>query len=903
MRLALLLVLTVSCGGTTPHTTEPVDRAVAQDPPADRGPDGSEPAAGRLPADVVPTHYALDLTIDPDADAYEGTCHIRARLENPRRVVWMHARDLEVLEATVAHGGDVHPAQLTAQEDDDGFARLELPTALEGEVELRFRYRAAFGRALGGIYKVEHQDHAYAFTQMEPLSARTAFPSFDEPRYKTPYDVTLRTKPEDVAIANAALEETTREDGLDVHRFATTAPIPSYLFALAVGPLDVVEGEAIPANEVRDEPLPFRGVAPHGRGEELAYTMEHTGAILAALEDYFGSPYPFDKLDVVAVPDFEAGAMENVGLVTFRDSILLVNEAETPARRMRFWAYIMAHELAHMWFGNLVTMDWWDDLWLNEAFASWMEHKAVAAWRPRYEPDVSLTDWVTSVMSEDALASARAIAQPIVSSHDIHNAFDGITYGKGAGVLAMFEQWMGEEVFQRAVRAYLEAHRSGNATRADLQSAMAEAAGRDIAGPFDSFLTQPGVPVVAAELRCEDDAAEVHLQQSRYVPIGSSAEGERTWSIPICVRYGRGRGRRAEVAEACGLLSEAEGSVTLEGSCPDWVHPNANAAGYYRWSLEGDALASLRRNLGALTTAERLSVADSLAAGFASGQIEGGDALEALLALAGDEHHSVATAPLELFDFVLANVTDEAHAASLRRRLSRAYAADYRRLGWAGRDGEEETARLRRGALVAFLANVVRDPRVRREGARRGVAYVGEDALDPEAVPSDLAEAAVAVAVQEGDEAFFDRVLARLGTTADGVVRRALLRGLGSTRDPELARRALDLSLTDDVRTNEVIQPILMQVRDPEMRAGAWAWVQENFDAIVARLPPAYAGYLPQLMSGACDTETADAVQAYFAERVQELPGGPRNLAAATEAIRLCAARADAQRESVHEWL
>ena len=913
--LVLLWLWVIGCGGsaTVQQGAREVDPV---GPPATAAAEGAQPLGGRLPRDVRPLRYALDLAVDPRQSHFEGSATIDVDLAEPRSVIWLHASGLEVSEASfepLLPSGDFGPAvagSMTVADEEDGFASLALEEPVRGRGRLRFAYRAPFGAALGGIYKVEHAGESYAFTQMEPLSARTAFPSFDEPGFKTPFELTLRVAHEHLAAANSpvASRSAGEASGVDVVRFEPTPPIPTYLFALAVGPLEVVEGEPIAANGVRATPLPFRGLAPKGRGAELAYTMANTPAILAQLEAYFGIPYPYAKLDLVAVPDFEAGAMENVGLVTFRDTILLVDEARTPTDRMRFWAYIVAHELAHMWFGNLVTMEWWDDLWLNEAFASWIEHRIVAAWRPACEADVELFEWVSGVMDSDSLSSARAIRQPIASSHDIHNAFDGITYGKGAGVLAMFERSLGEEAFRDGIRAYLRAHREGNATARDLFAALGESAGRDVQSAFDTFVGQSGVPLLSAELSCDEGAATVKLTQSRFLPVASPASRERAWQVPVCIRHGGGP-RGDQLATTCGALTGETGEIALD-TCPDWIHPNADGIGYYRWSLDDAGLAALRqRGLRHLSTTEKLSLVDSLQAAFAADRAEPGPVVDAFLSLAGDAHHAVATAPMGFYADLLEQHLEGASAEGLRARLRRAYGAQGRRLGWAPRAGRTETqaVRLRRAAVIGLLANDARDAQIRREGERRGRAYVqwgaADASVDREAVPADLAVDALVVAVQEGDAAFFEHVEGVLSRTEDGLLRGNLLRGLGSTRDPELGARALSLALDPDLRVNEVLVPVARQLAEPTTRPAAWTWLQANFDALVARLPPSYAGYLPRLMEGSCDTEVASAVDAFFAERVEALPGGPRNAAGATESIRLCVALDEAQGGDLRAWL
>src|SRR5690606_26969975 len=341
-----------------------------------------------------------------------------------------------------------------------------------------------------------------------------------------------------------------------------------------VGPLDVVEAPPIAGSDVRDRPIPLRGVAPRGQGARLAYALEHTPRMVESLERYFGRPYPYAKLDLIAVPDFGAGAMENAGAITFRDSLLLLDES-APVRQQRGFAYITAHELAHQWFGNLVTMAWWDDLWLNEAFATWMETRTIEETFPQHAPQVAEMSTVLDALDADSLASARQIREPIETEHDIHNAFDSITYSEGNGVLAMMERWLTPEVFQRGVQRYLREHQGGNARAEDLFAALSAEAGRDVSGPFTSFIAQSGAPLVEATPSCEDGRGRVALRQSRYVPRGSRASAERTWQIPVCVRYGVGR----EAHRECTLLTEREGSIELPSGCPAWVMPNADGVG------------------------------------------------------------------------------------------------------------------------------------------------------------------------------------------------------------------------------------------------------------------------------------------------------------------------------------
>lgn len=900
-----------ACGST--HAVAPAPTDPSADAPT---PDESAPGL-RLPSDVRPTHYALELAIDPSLARFSGRAVIDVTLPREQRVIHLHGKGLAVSAATLEVEGEVLEASWAVVDEERGLASLRLPRAVgPGAVQVRIEYDAPFDASLEGLYAVEQAGERYAFTQFEPLAARKVFPCFDEPSFKTPFDVTLTVQEGHAAIANAPeLASAPSGEGSRRVRFATTEPLPTYLVAFAVGPLDVVEAPAIAPSDVRERPVPLRGVAPRGQGARLAYALEHTPAIFASLERYFGIPYPYAKLDLIAVPDFGAGAMENAGAITFRDALLLMSD-DSPIRQRRGFAYVMAHELAHQWFGNLVTMAWWDDLWLNEAFATWMETRTIADTFPEHAPQISEMLTVLRALDADRLASARQIRQPIETEHDIHNAFDGITYSKGNGVLAMFERWLTPDVFQRGVQRYLGEHRGGNATAEDLLRALSAEAGRDVSAAFTSFLSQPGAPLVEATPSCTDGRGRVTLRQSRYRPRGSRAEAARTWQIPVCVRYAAG----GEVHRACSLLSEVEGAVALTEGCPDWVMPNADGVGYYRFSMPADALEALRtRGTAALSAREQVALADSIEASFAAGQLGYADALEALAPLAASEERAVAQAPMRLVELAMDHVLDDEGDARARRYAARLYREQARRLGWQPRPSDDPETQLLRAEVLRFLAQVAEDASVRREAARRGRAYLrlGRDGqsgdgpsrdgendgtVDRNAVSPDLTELAVTVAIQEGGAEAFDHALALLTSSTDASVRAQLLRGLSAAREPELRARALALVLDPRLRVNETFIPLMAQMRDPDGTEGAWAWLGAHYDEVAARMGTGYAGYLPYTATAFCSLERAMEARAFFATRVGATDGGPRNLESAVESIELCAARVEHARESAEAF-
>ncbi len=382
----------------------------------------------RLPGDVVPLSYSLELTVDPKAERFSGRAQILVEVKAPTPVVLLHAKQLQI-SAVRGIVGQTSIAGSYQQLNEDGVSALQFQQPLPaGQVVLEIVYDAAYDRQLRGLYRVDSAGESYAFTQFEPISARSAFPSFDEPNWKTPFELWLTIPSDNSAVSNTMpLGEEAATEGTKRVHFAQTKPLPTYLVAFAVGPLDIVTGTPIPPMPVRPEPVPLRGVAAKGKGPRLAAALAEVGPQLIALERYFSIAYPYGKLDIVAVPDFAAGAMENAGLVTFRDYLLLLDPKTASEGQRRANAAVMAHELAHQWFGDLVTMYYWDDIWLNEAFATWMGNRVTHELHPQHKAEFDLLSGIEDAMGADARVTARMIRQPISSTHDIVNAFDAIT--------------------------------------------------------------------------------------------------------------------------------------------------------------------------------------------------------------------------------------------------------------------------------------------------------------------------------------------------------------------------------------------------------------------------------------------------------------------------------------------
>jgi alanyl aminopeptidase len=626
---------------------------------------------GQLGTDVFPTSYQLTLTIVPELDRFSGTAAIELEITEAREHFYLHGKNFDVEKIQVVTDDGTLDASYE-QVDKSGIARISLPRLVSGRVRLIIEYKADFNEALSGLYKVSESGKDYAFTQFEAISARLAFPGFDEPGFKTPFDITLIVPENDVAISNTPEISSEIKNGMKVVRFATSKPLPTYLIAFAVGDFDVVVWPPLPATDIRKRELPLRGIAVKGKGDQLAYALEGTNAIVTALENYFGTPYPWAKLDILAVPDFGPGAMENAGAITYRESLLLFDDTATPSRK-RFYKMVHAHELAHQWFGNLVTPVWWNDIWLNESFATWMAHVAMEISEPDANYRRDLLSRGLGVRASDSLVNARQIRQPILSNDDIATAFDRITYSKGGAVLSMFENFLGREDFREGVRNYLREFEYGSATADDFIRHLASASNSQpediVIESFNSFLEQPGLPLVELSSQCSADGVAITLKQSRYFPLGSLGDGEQLWKIPVCLRIGS-----SEIpSKTCLMLMHKEHTFKLSQACPAWIVPNANSAGYYRFSLSEDDWSKLLANTDKQNTEEVMAMLGSLSGAFNSGNLDVATLMSIAPQLIASADWQVAKAPMEHMKFMHKNMANEEQKQELEKRFDEFY--------------------------------------------------------------------------------------------------------------------------------------------------------------------------------------------------------------------------------------
>jgi alanyl aminopeptidase len=880
VQLAALAAALLACAA---HAPVPAPSGAAEAPPL-----------LLLPEGVRPLRYALDLEVVPSAPAFAGTAEIEIELSAPHTSVWMHGRDLRVSRATVeAQGTGPLPASY-AQVNEDGVAKLAFPRPIgPGRATLRFTFEGSWGKNLVGLYLARGGGETYAATQLQSHFARRVFPGFDEPRFKTPFDVTLTVPANDVAVSNApvAADEPARGGRRRV-RFATTEPLPTYLLFLGVGPFDVVTPPPLPPNEIRHHPLAVRLLAPKGHRGELGFAAEATAALVPWLERYFAIAFPYAKLDQIALPEFAWGAMENAGAISYRSQLLLDSAATSEEDRLAI-AGIMAHEIAHQWFGDLVTLPWWTDTWLNESFATWMGGRATARFRPGWNVPAEELDRLDGIMQVDATAVARAIRQPLRAMAEVGGQFDGMSYQKGAAVLRTFERLVGEDRFRDGVRAYLRAHAHGTGSAEELFAELSRAAGRPLAPALAGFTDRPGMPLVSARVACEPGHARLVLAQERFAPRGSDARREETWQLPLCARWESG----GAVREACTLLEGAEGALDLGASCPAWLLPHAGAAAYHRWTLAPANLEALRAaGLPLLTTAEKISFARNLRAAQQAGTLPWTAAMEAIAALASDPDPDAALEPAEILTTVHDRLVAPEARAGVAAYAGRLYRPALSRLGWDPAPGEALPTRRLREATLELLAFTVKDPEVRREAARRGGALLGLDGAPPRAsaVDAGLAEVSIAAFCAEGGTPALDALVARLGTLDDASLRQKIVGALGRQDAPALAARAAALWRGRAVRPHEYRYLFGALARHQAGRAAVLAEAERDLDGLAAALPGGALTFFPLVLAGGCDAATAERVRAILEPHLAHHPEMRRALAQALEQIRICTAEREA---------
>jgi alanyl aminopeptidase len=857
-----------------------------------------EPPKLRLGDEIRPVRYAAELTLVPDDPTFEGTIDIDVALVKPASLVWLNATELAIEKATVTRSGSTQTAVVEPGSDD--FIGLRVPAEMPaGPATLHIQYQGKISpKNSEGVFRGKDGDETYLYTQFEAIDARRAFPCFDQPDFKTPWQLTLHIRKSDRAFSNTPqLSETGEPNGMKRVVFAQTKPLPSYLVAATVGPFEVVD-----AGYAGRHRVPVRIIVPKGRSNEAKYAAEVTATLVQRLEDYFGVPFPYEKVDNVAIAVSAGFAMENAGMVTYDRNVILCDPAIDTISRQRLYASVAAHELAHQWFGDLVTTAWWDDIWLNEAFATWTSSKILAGWKPEWNSRLSDLDGGRhtkfGVMRSDSLVTARQIRQPIASKDDISNAFDGITYAKGSAVIRMFESWMGESQFQKGVNSYLTRYSYKNARVNDFLDSIASAGRPQLPRAFSTFLEQPGFPEISVELNC-DGSPRVKLSQARYLPIGSTGGQSQHWQTPVCLRYQTASGLQSE----CFLLDAASAEFPLSkaSSCPAYISANDNASGFYVARYGGDLLSKLVEHASSLTAAERITLLHDLVAIVNGGHAKISTALQASQPFADAPEREV-SGQLQAFVGSVRKLLPPEILPNYERYVRKLFGPRAAELGWSAKPGDDDEIRLLRTTLVPFVARQGGDASLQAEARRLAGGWL----TNRKGVDADMLAPVLSTAAWSGGQDLFDSLLHALKSTEDPQQRQIILGGLQSFHDPKIVRKSFALWLDPSLDIRETFGPPPHGPEDRQTEKLAFEFLEANYDALVKRLPSGagldYRALLPFLGGSLCDESSQQEFVAFFQDRVKDYVGGSRNYANTLESIRLCEARRAAQTADVAQF-
>ena len=840
--------------------------------------------SGQLSNDVVPTHYRLELSIQPDQSGFTGHVEIKVDINQATDHIWLHGNQLDVSSVTVVSDDVVQGSY--QQITPFGLSKVTLPTTIEpGSATLIFDYTAPFNTNLEGLYKVTENGLNYAFTQFEPTAARLVFPGFDDPKFKVPFDISLTVAQQHTAITSTpVVKETILDNARKQLDYATTKPMPTYLVAFAVGEFDVVEWPSIAASALREQTIPLRGITVKGKGEQIRFALQYTAEMVLGLERYFGIGYPYKKLDIIAVPDFNAGAMENVGAITYREQLLLMDET-APVRQQRYYFIVHAHELAHQWFGNLVTPVWWDDIWLNEAFATWMSYQVLHQLYPDQGYQSELLNRSFDVMSSDSLASARQIREPVDDHRDISSAFDGITYRKGGGVLSMFANYVGEEGFRQGIQHYMKKYAWGNTTAEDFIGAIAEANPQvaNIESAFMSFLQQPGIPFLKIESHCENVGVSLAVSQQRYAPLGSQADTGKQWQVPACFGYVT----EGEYQSHCTVLAEPSSTIKLPTtSCPSLLMPNQNGRGYYRWSLSTEGWQQLLAGIATLDNNEQMAAANSLSAAFHAGDINLSDYMASLPPLVKTGYWRAVTIALNDMKHTLNVLLNTEQASQLAKRLAPLFEA---RLMVEQSGPRTADSILFINNLTEFLAFDIKHPESRQQLVNAAQRLVVNGKLQTGAADQNLLPLYLRIGVDEIGRDWVELLNSTLKESDNALLRGYLLAALAYSTDPGVIAQARALILSPAIRDNELYPIISSQLSRRENRNGMGLWLQQHFDQVLARRPATSKGRTAGYFKAYCSFEQRDRMAAFLPSKVNHLEGGPKALAQTLEQIELCA--------------
>jgi aminopeptidase N len=849
-------------------------------------------SAQRLPEIATPHHYILNLEPDFKTDTFTGDEVIHGDTLKPTNKIVLNALEIEFQEATIqalpadknGKPGEVQKITV-ALDPKTEMAALSFPNEIPaGPFELKIKYKGILNGDLRGFYLSKANGRKYAVSQMEPTDARRAFPSFDEPAYKAPFDISLIADKGDTAISNGTIVSDTPGPGPDKHtiKFSQTPKMSTYLVALMVGDFQCI-GD-------KQDGIPIRVCSTPDKIGLTKVALGDAKDILHFYDQYYGIKYPFKKLDIIAFPDFSAGAMENTAAITYRETLLLVDDKNVSNNLRKTVADVLAHEMAHQWFGDLVTMQWWNDIWLNEGFATWMSPKPQKANHPDWNVALDEVQDTGNSMLVDSAKNTRAIRTDATTTNEIAELFDGIAYGKTAAVLRMLESYLGEQTFRAGVNLYLKEHAYGNATAEDFWGAMTRVSGKPVDKIMQSYVTQPGVPMVSVQAKCEGNKTQVSLEQQRFFLNKEllDAESPEVWQIPVCYAGSSGKD--------CVLLDQKKKSFNVNG-CVEGSNFNAGGVGFYRVAYDAESLAKLLENVSRMSPQEKVSLLDNQWALTRADRSSVGD----YLALVGNMKNSRERAVLERIadrlTYIHDNLLTDADRPRFEAWVQQTFRPALTEFGWKPAAGEDPEKRTARANVIRVLGQAGSDPQVIATAKQMVLAALdGKAKLEPE-----LRRTLVDLTAKYGDDDLYDRYFQQARASRSPEEFYTWLYGLTAFEKPELVKHTLEYSLSNEVR-NQDFEGVIESTSEPNANhAQTWDFIKANWARITPKLATYSPGTIMNAASEFCQPALRSDVQSFFTRHPIE--GADRSLRQTLERIDNCINLKQQQETNLAQWL
>ena len=849
--------------------------------------------AQRLPDGAVPQHYQLTFTPDFNTDTFVGEELIDLKLTKPANSITLNAAELKFNSVSIEVNKTALPAKAYFDADRE-MATINAGHPLRpGPVRLHISFTGVLNDKLRGFYLSKGPKRKYAVTQFEPTDARRAFPCFDEPDKKATFDISVVADQGDIAITNSKLTADSSGPGENKHtlKFATTPKMSTYLVAILVGDFQCLEGSA--------DGIPIRACATPERKELGRFALQTAEYVVHWYDNYFGIKYPWDKLDMVAIPDFEAGAMENIGAITYRETAMLLDEQHASLAAKKNVAVDVAHEIAHQWFGDLVTMKWWDNLWLNEGFATWMETKPLADWKPEWNmplDDVASTD---QALVLDSLQNTRPIRSPANTYAEINEQFDGIAYGKAAAVLRMVESYVTPELFRRGVSSYLKAHAYGNATAENFWGAITTASGKPVDKIMSTFVAQAGAPLVAVS----QQGGTASLIQERFFSdrkLLASAPNQ-AWVIPVCLKQVDAAATQSSDKPdsenaRCTVFQGKQQTVPLQ-STQGILFLNAGAHGYYRSEYDQATrkkIASVAEQ--ALSPAERISLLGDEWALARVGRESIGDYMDLVQGLGADRQPAVLGQILPNLQYIGRYLVAEYERPEFQTWLRNYLRPIYDDLQKPGAIRSDEDRELR-AEVFGLVGDKGQDAEILKEARQLTQQYL----RDPGSVDSNLADQALDLAAMHGDAALFEQFVEKMKTSSTPEEHNRYLYALTYFRDPALVKRALELGISGQIRNQDSPFFIAAIMQDEVSKRIAWDFVRNHWNRVVAQTTTSTGQAIVAGTSNFCDADTAQQVRQFFT--ANKVTAAERTLRQTLEKINGCADFKRLQQTNLSSWI